>query len=143
MNTLSTKTKGKRIKMGYSKTRSSCLMNAKPTFKEFVGGVVTFLAMSYILVVNPGIVSGRFSGNEASGILTSTVVFVATALGSVLATILMALVAKLPVALAPGMGVNAFCNNRLSKVLHGRSAAVSFIGGLIFSINTQMFENIN
>lgn len=111
--------------------------------KEFVGGVVTFLAMSYILVVNPGIVSGRFSGNEVSGILIPYgAVFVATALGSVLATILMALVAKLPVALAPGMGVNAFfVTIVLSKGFTWQEAlAVSFIGGLIFLALT--FTNV-
>lgn len=67
---------------------------------EFRGGIVTFLAMCYILAVNPSILA-------ASG-MPSEAVFLATALSAGLATILMGVLAKLPFALASGMGLNAF-----------------------------------
>ncbi len=68
--------------------------------KEVVGGVTTFLAMVYILVVNPAILSE--SGLPWGG------VFTATAISAAIATLVMALLANLPVALAPGLGLNAF-----------------------------------
>lgn len=70
---------------------------------ELVGGLTTFLTMAYILFVNPAIMSGY------GGIAIDTgAVFLATALAAGLATIAMGLFAKLPIALAPGMGLNAF-----------------------------------
>lgn len=68
--------------------------------REIVGGITTFLAMSYILAVNPGILSA--AGLSWGG------VFTATALSSCVATLVMAFAANLPVALAPGLGLNAF-----------------------------------
>lgn len=68
--------------------------------KEVVGGITTFLAMAYILAVNPGILSE--SGLPWGG------VFTATAISAAVATLVMALLANLPVALAPGLGLNAF-----------------------------------
>ena len=68
--------------------------------REIIAGITTFLAMAYILAVNPGILS-------ASGMAWEKV-FTATAIASGIATLVMAFVANLPVALAPGMGLNAF-----------------------------------
>ncbi len=68
--------------------------------KEVVGGITTFLAMAYILAVNPGILSE--SGLPWGG------VFTATAVSAAIATLVMAWLANLPVALAPGLGLNAF-----------------------------------
>ena len=68
--------------------------------KEIIAGVTTFLAMAYILAVNPDILS-------ASGMAWGKV-FTATALSAAIATLVMAFVANLPVALAPGLGLNAF-----------------------------------
>lgn len=68
--------------------------------KEIIGGVTTFLAMAYILAVNPGMLSE--TGMPFNG------VFAATAIASAIATLCMAFMANLPVALAPGMGLNAF-----------------------------------
>lgn len=68
--------------------------------KEVIGGVTTFLAMAYILAVNPGILSG-------SGMAFNSV-FTATAISACIATLVMAFLANLPVALAPGLGLNAF-----------------------------------
>lgn len=68
--------------------------------KEVTGGVTTFLTMSYILAVNPEMLSE--TGMDADALFTTTV------LASVVATLLMALYAKMPFALAPAIGVNAF-----------------------------------
>ncbi len=68
--------------------------------KEIVGGITTFLAMAYILAVNPSILSASGMGWGA--------VFTATALSAAIATLVMAFCANLPVALAPGLGLNAF-----------------------------------
>jgi len=68
--------------------------------KEVIAGVTTFLAMAYILAVNPNILSD-------SGMAWGKV-FTATALSASIATLVMAFVANLPVALAPGLGLNAF-----------------------------------
>ncbi len=67
---------------------------------ELVAGLTTFLTMSYILAVNPDILS--------AGGMDKGAVFTATALASALATILLAFIAKLPFAQAPSMGINAF-----------------------------------
>lgn len=67
---------------------------------EIMAGITTFMTMAYILAVNPGILSA--TGMPAGG------VFTATALSALIATVVMALFANLPIALAPGMGLNAF-----------------------------------
>lgn len=67
---------------------------------ELVAGLTTFLTMAYILAVNPAILGKTGMDQHA--------VFTATALASIIATLVMALYAKLPFSLAPGMGLNAF-----------------------------------
>ncbi len=67
---------------------------------EVIAGITTFLTMAYILAVNPGILSA--TGMDANALFT------ATALAAIVGTLVMALWAKLPFALAPGMGLNAF-----------------------------------
>lgn len=68
--------------------------------KEIIGGITTFLTMAYILAVNPSILSA--TGMDQGAIFTTT------CLSAVIATLVMAFYAKLPFALAPGMGLNAF-----------------------------------
>lgn len=68
--------------------------------KEIMGGITTFLTMAYILAVNPSILGD--AGMDTGAVFTATVV------SAVVATLVMALYAKLPFALAPGMGLNAF-----------------------------------
>jgi adenine/guanine/hypoxanthine permease len=67
---------------------------------EVLAGITTFMTMAYILAVNPDILSATGMDKNA--------LFTATALSAMVATLVMALVAKLPFALAPGMGLNAF-----------------------------------
>lgn len=68
---------------------------------EVLAGITTFLTMSYILAVNPAMFSQLDGMNAGS-------VFTATALAAVIGTLVMALFAKMPFGLAPGMGLNAF-----------------------------------
>ena len=74
--------------------------------REVLAGITTFLTMSYILVVQPSVLSTHINGDPTG--LEPGAVLLATCLSSALATGLMGLYAKLPVALAPGMGQNFF-----------------------------------
>src|ERR687887_2298621 len=76
----------------------------KPNLKtEAIAGVTTFFTMAYIVVVNPQILSASGkTGMAFSGVLTATVLVCFTM------TLLMGVYAKLPFAVAPGMGINAF-----------------------------------
>lgn len=67
---------------------------------EVIGGVTTFMTMAYILAVNPSMLS-------AAG-MDATAVLMATCLASFIGTVVMALLANYPFALAPGMGLNAY-----------------------------------
>ncbi len=97
--------------------------------REARGGLTTFLAMVYILAVNPSVLSA--AGMPADG------VFAATVLSSAFACIYMGLRANLPIALAPGMGLNAYfaytvCG-AMGKDWHMAITAV-FVEGVIFLI---------
>jgi adenine/guanine/hypoxanthine permease len=70
--------------------------------REVIAGITTFLTMSYIVVVNPSILSTPGTGIPFSGALTATVLVCFTM------TLMMGLYAKLPYGVAPGMGLNAF-----------------------------------
>ena len=67
---------------------------------EILAGITTFMTMAYILAVNPDILSAAGMDKNA--------LFTATALAAFAGTLVMALFARLPFALAPGMGLNAF-----------------------------------
>jgi AGZA family xanthine/uracil permease-like MFS transporter len=69
---------------------------------DVLGGVTTFFTMAYIVIVNPSILSSPGTGIAFSGALTATVLVACSM------TLLMGLYAKLPFAVAPGMGLNAF-----------------------------------
>jgi AGZA family xanthine/uracil permease-like MFS transporter len=69
---------------------------------EAIAGITTFFTMAYIVVVNPAILSSAGTGMSFSGVLTATVLVCFTM------TLLMGVYAKLPFAVAPGMGINAF-----------------------------------
>jgi AGZA family xanthine/uracil permease-like MFS transporter len=76
--------------------------NGTTVQRELVAGLTTFLTMAYILIVNPGMLGSIGNG------MTPESVFTATAIASAIATLVMAFAANLPIALAPGMGLNAF-----------------------------------
>lgn len=96
---------------------------------EVVGGVTTFMTMAYILAVNPTILS-------AAG-MDKTAVLMATALAAFVGTLLMALLANYPFALAPGMGLNAYFAYTVCGAM-GYSWQVAlaavFVEGIIFIV---------
>ena len=96
---------------------------------ELLAGLTTFLAMAYILAVNPAMLGE--TGMSVPG------VFLATAIGSAVASIVMGLLANYPVALAPGMGVNAVFTYTIVLTMgvswQGALACV-FVSGVIFVI---------
>ena len=69
---------------------------------ELLAGLATFLTMAYITVVNPGILSTEGTGMEFGAVFTATII------AAVVGTLIMGLWANWPVALAPGMGLNAY-----------------------------------
>ena len=98
---------------------------------ELLAGFTTFLTMAYILAVNPDILSAAGMDRGA--------VFTATALSACVATLVMALAANLPFALAPGMGLNAFFAYTVCLGMgHTWQFALTavFIEGLMFVILT-------
>lgn len=77
--------------------------------REIIGGLTTFLAMAYILVVNPSILTLQgIEGYPDELRMNYGAVFVATALAAGIGSILMGVIARYPISLAPGMGLNAF-----------------------------------
>jgi AGZA family xanthine/uracil permease-like MFS transporter len=95
--------------------------------REVVAGLTTFLTMAYIMFVNPKIL-GEAGLNEGA-------VFVATCLSVAATTLLMGLYANLPVALAPGMGLNAYFAFTVVPALHGDwqlALGCVFLSGLLF-----------
>jgi len=111
--------------------------NGSTVATEILAGLTTFLAMAYILTVNPT----QIIGADTSLPLWSSV-FLATALGAVVGTLLMALFAKMPLAQAPGMGLNA----AIGGVVGGWTYGIGFtfgtamlmvlISGIIFFLLT-------
>lgn len=99
---------------------------------EIMAGLTTFMTMAYILAVNPGILSGTGMDFNA--------VFFATAVGAGVVTLAMGLFVNFPIALAPGMGLNAYFAVVASQ--HGGqfswqvALAAVFISGIIFIILT-------
>lgn len=98
---------------------------------EIIAGITTFMTMAYILAVNPDILSVTGMDKNA--------VFTATALSAVVATLVMAFWAKLPFALAPGMGLNAFFAFTVVLAMgHSWQFALTavFLEGIIFLLLT-------
>jgi AGZA family xanthine/uracil permease-like MFS transporter len=98
---------------------------------EIIAGLTTFAAMSYILIVNPSILG--LSGMPVAGLIT------VTALAACIGTLLMAWLTNYPVALAPGMGLNAFfaftiCLSR--EIPWEAALGIVFYNGILFLLLT-------
>ncbi|HEY3222583.1 MAG TPA: NCS2 family permease [Pseudolabrys sp.] len=94
---------------------------------EFIAGVTTFLTMVYIVFVNP-IILGKTGMDQGA-------VFVATCVAAVVSTLVMALYANYPIALAPGMGINAFFAFKVVltyKYTWQQALAAVFCSGVLF-----------
>jgi len=77
--------------------------------REIIGGLTTFLSMAYILIVNPLTLTLQSVPDLPDALrMDQGAVFVATALAAAVGSLVMGLLAKYPIALAPGMGLNAF-----------------------------------
>src|SRR5919108_2908174 len=83
-------------------TTTSQPTHQSTVYADIVGGVTTFFTMAYIVVVNPSILSTPGTGMPFTGAITATVLICFSM------TLLMGLYARLPFAVAPGMGLNAF-----------------------------------
>lgn len=95
--------------------------------REMQAGLTTFAAMAYILAVNPGILSA--TGMDKGALVT------VTALTAAIATTIMALLTNYPIALAPGMGINAFFTFTLvlgKGVPWQEALGMVFVNGVIF-----------
>ena len=100
---------------------------------EIIAGIVTFLAMAYILTVNPN----QIFGSTANPYWSSA--FIATALGAVIGTLLMAFLAKMPLAQASGMGLNSMLGGLIggwagyaAAFTPGQAFFLVLISGLLF-----------
>src|SRR5258705_2050706 len=94
-------------------------------YADVVGGVTTFVTMAYIVVVNPGILSTPGTGMPFAGAMTATVLIASSM------TLLMGLYARLPFAVAPGMGLNAFFT--FTIVLQGKVPWQTALGMVFWS----------
>lgn len=114
---------------------------------EIVAGLTTFMAMVYILMVNAGMFKEVIGGADPYG-----AAYIATAIGAIAGTLLMAFLAKMPLAQASGMGVNAFIVYTLCAVGTGLTYAncmvFTLLDGVIFLLLTatglrqKIFESI-
>ena len=96
---------------------------------EAIAGITTFFTMAYIVVVNPTILSTPGTGMAFSGVLTATVLI------CFVCTLLMGVYAKLPFAVAPGMGLNAFFAFTIilnQKVWWQVALGITFWAGVLF-----------
>ncbi|MDE6868671.1 MAG: NCS2 family permease, partial [Clostridia bacterium] len=102
---------------------------------EVVAGLTTFMAMVYILMVNAGMFKEVIGGSDPYG-----AAYIATAIGAVAGTLLMAFLAKMPLAQASGMGVNAFIVYTLvlggTGLTYANCMVFTLLDGVIFLILT-------
>ena len=99
---------------------------------EVLAGLTTFMAMAYILMVNAGIFS-------ALGVVSYNAIYIATAIAAIIGTVLIGLMSGLPLAQAPGMGVNAFVVFTICLAFgfsYQNAMAMVLLDGIIFIILT-------
>ncbi len=115
------------ISSGFLDRQFGLAQNGTTVRTEFIAGVTTFLTMVYIVFVNPTILANAGMDKGA--------VFVATCLAAAVSTLAMAFVANYPIALAPGMGLNAFFAFTVVlgyKYTWQQALAAVFCSGVIF-----------
>ena len=101
---------------------------------ETVAGITTFMAMVYILMVNAGMFEGVIGGADPYG-----AAYIATSVGAIVGTFLMAFLARMPLAQASGMGINAFIVFTLlnkTGLTYANRMVFVLIDGVIFLILT-------
>ncbi len=113
-------------------------------YGEIRAGITIFLTLSYILFLQPSILSGQVSGHSTG--MDFGALLTATCLASAIATLMMALYVRMPIAQAPGMGENFFFTNSLMPAAAAAGIAIAwqgalgavFIAGLLFLILTLL-----
>ena len=129
--------------MGFLEKHFKLQENGTTIKTEVMAGVITFMTMAYILIVNPSILSS--TGMDSGAVLT------ATAISAAIATVCMAFFANYPFVLAPGMGLNAyFAYTVVLKNGYSWETALAavFVEGIIFillsaaNVREAMFNSI-
>ncbi len=113
--------------------------NGTSVKQEFIAALVTFCSMIYILILNAGIYTNPFGNGENILGLPFGAVYIGTALSAVVGCMLMGFIARLPIALAGGMGLNAFFVYTVciaSGFSYENALLIIFFEGLIFLILT-------
>ena len=103
--------------------------------KEIIGGLTTFFTMAYIIFVNPNILSIVIQGEDGSSLWTG--IMVGTCIAAAIGCILTALLANVPFAQAPGMGLNAFFTYTVCFTMGyswQQALSIVLISGVIFLI---------
>ena len=101
---------------------------------ELLAGLTTFLTMAYIIFVNPTILADAGMPKDA--------VFVATCLAAALGSLIMGLYANYPIAMAPGMGLNAYFAYAVVKGMGftwEAALGAVFISGCLFALSSSLF----
>ncbi|MBN2136586.1 MAG: NCS2 family permease [Sedimentisphaerales bacterium] len=117
------------------------LSQKRPALKtEIVAGVTTFLTMAYIIFVNPSILSLDGIAPPGIAVMNKQALVGATCIAAGVATLIVGIVARAPIAMAPGMGLNAFF---ASLLLSGRmnwqtALGAVFLSGLFFLVLTLL-----
>ncbi len=99
--------------------------------KELLAGLATFLTMAYIIVVNPDTLAAEGTGMEFDPVFTATII------AAVVGTLIMGLWAKWPVALAPGMGLNAYFTYTVilgDGYSYQQALAAVLLAGIVFIV---------
>lgn len=107
--------------------------------REILAGITTFMTMAYIIIVNPIILSPAFTASLSPDEKSNTIraLVCATCIASAASTLLMGILARYPIALAPGMGMNAIFTYTICiqmNVPWQKALGMVFISGLIFTV---------
>ena len=110
---------------------------------EVLAGITTFITVAYILIQNPQILADPFAivGNAEMAAKVSNGVFIGTCIGAFIGTMLCAVYAKVPLAQAPGMGLNAFFAYTVVLGMgytYNQTLTIVFLSGLLFIVITAV-----
>lgn len=110
---------------------------------EVLAGITTFITIAYILILNPQILADPFAivGNAEMASKISNGVFIGTCIGAFIGTMLCAVYAKVPLAQAPGMGLNAFFAYTVVLGMgytYNQTLTIVFLSGLLFIVITAV-----
>ena len=110
---------------------------------EVLAGITTFITVAYILILNPQILADPFviGGDMDMASKISNGVFIGTCIGAFIGTILCAVYAKVPLAQAPGMGLNAFFAYTVVLGMgytYHQTLTIVFISGVLFIVITAV-----